>query len=237
MNSGFALIHKILKDETRCKILFLIDENQSVSYTELMDRLEVISTGLLNYHLKVLDDLISKNEEDKYVLSEKGQLALRLLNAFPSEKTLGRPPKWWRKFWVAHILVDCTAFIILMATYLLGFASLATVYNGLLIIFMAIGIGYMITHITKDVMSEKGVKKIHRMIYLFAGAFIFGFILWIGFMSLLHSSRLDVQISRNFGLVTFDVIQITSVVLCYSVGGLFLDFIGKLIDYPLPSFP
>lgn len=63
MSSGIASLHKILKDKTRRKVILLLNEKGSLSYTDLMDELEIVSTGLLNYHLKVLCDLIAKNEE------------------------------------------------------------------------------------------------------------------------------------------------------------------------------
>ena len=57
MSSGLTSLHKILKEETRRKIMLLLNEKQSLSYTELLDATETGSTGLLNYHLKVLGDL------------------------------------------------------------------------------------------------------------------------------------------------------------------------------------
>ena len=48
-----------------------------------MDATEIGSTGLLNYHLKVLSSLIAKNESGQYLLTEKGKLASRLLMEFP----------------------------------------------------------------------------------------------------------------------------------------------------------
>ena len=83
MSSGIALLHKILKDETRQKIVTLLNEKGCLGYTELMDATEAGSTGLLNYHLKVLDNLIAKDEGGRYLLTEKGKLALKLLAEFP----------------------------------------------------------------------------------------------------------------------------------------------------------
>jgi DNA-binding transcriptional ArsR family regulator len=57
MSSGLASLHKILKDETRRKIILLLNGKGSLGYTELLDNSEAGSTGLLNYHLKVLGDL------------------------------------------------------------------------------------------------------------------------------------------------------------------------------------
>jgi DNA-binding transcriptional ArsR family regulator len=69
MSSGIASLHKILKDESRRSIILLLNEKGSLSYTELLDASDTGSTGLLNYHLKVLDDLLSKNGNGKYILS------------------------------------------------------------------------------------------------------------------------------------------------------------------------
>lgn len=81
MSSGLTSLHKILKDDTRQKIILLLNEKGSLGYTELLDATESSSTGLLNYHLKVLGDLLTltKNEAGQYLLSEKGKLAFRLL--------------------------------------------------------------------------------------------------------------------------------------------------------------
>ena len=62
MSTGIAFLHKILKDEARRKIVLLLNEKGSLSYTDLMKSLTV-STKLLNYHLKVLDDFLSKKQK------------------------------------------------------------------------------------------------------------------------------------------------------------------------------
>jgi hypothetical protein len=61
-------------------------EKQELNYMDLMNLVEVENTGKLNYHLKILSDLITKNENGNYRLTEKGQLAVQLLLRFP-EKT------------------------------------------------------------------------------------------------------------------------------------------------------
>jgi hypothetical protein len=50
-----------------------------------MNLLEVTNTGKLNYHLKILNDLIQKGEDGKYSLTERGQLASQLLQKFPEK--------------------------------------------------------------------------------------------------------------------------------------------------------
>jgi hypothetical protein len=55
---------------------------------------EIGGTGLLNYHLKVLSDLIIKNESGQYMLAENGKLASRLLIEFPEDQV---ERKIWQK--------------------------------------------------------------------------------------------------------------------------------------------
>ncbi len=85
--SGLTALHKILKDETRQRVLLLLDERGSVSYTDLMTAVGIGSTGKLNYHLKILNGLIAKNEDGLYSLTEKGKLALRLMEEFCERKS------------------------------------------------------------------------------------------------------------------------------------------------------
>jgi len=67
-------------------IVLGLHEKQELAYIDLMNLLKVENTGKLNYHLKILGDLIEKNGNGKYRLTEKGQLASQLLEKFP-EKT------------------------------------------------------------------------------------------------------------------------------------------------------
>ena len=80
--------------KSRRNIILLLNEKKTVSYTELLDATETGSTGLLNYHLKVLTELLEKNESGQYILTEKGKLASQLLLEFPEENSVGKKPKW-----------------------------------------------------------------------------------------------------------------------------------------------
>ncbi len=79
-------LHKILKHPIRRKIVLGLNEKGGLAYIDLMNILEVKNTGKLNYHLKILGDLIEKNGNGKYHLTGKGDLASQLLHKFP-EKT------------------------------------------------------------------------------------------------------------------------------------------------------
>jgi predicted transcriptional regulator len=99
MTAGIESLHKILKDQTRRKIVLSINEKGSLSYTELMNAVAVSSTGTLNYHLKVLSDLLTKDETGQYMLTEKGKLASKLLLEFPERENQEQVKnKWVREF-------------------------------------------------------------------------------------------------------------------------------------------
>ena len=86
MDVDFESLHRILKHSIRRRIVLELLEKHELSYMDLMNLTEVENTGKLNYHLKILGDLIVKNENGKYRLTEKGHLASQLLLKFP-EKT------------------------------------------------------------------------------------------------------------------------------------------------------
>ncbi|MDG6991263.1 MAG: winged helix-turn-helix transcriptional regulator [Nitrososphaerota archaeon] len=83
MEVDWASLHKILSDTTRRGILELLAERESLSYTDIMTLLQITNTGRLNYHLKALASLISKDKAGKYHLTEQGRQAAGLLNTFP----------------------------------------------------------------------------------------------------------------------------------------------------------
>jgi predicted transcriptional regulator len=56
-------LHETLTDDTRRKIVSLLRENGTLSYSELMRATQVNSNGQMNYHLKVLGDMLSSDEK------------------------------------------------------------------------------------------------------------------------------------------------------------------------------
>lgn len=84
MSVSISNLHGVLKDQTRRRILTVLKESGPLTYTELLGVLETTHTGRLNYHLKVLGDLITKEETDtsRYKLTEKGEVAFSMLSGF-----------------------------------------------------------------------------------------------------------------------------------------------------------
>jgi DNA-binding transcriptional ArsR family regulator len=48
MSAGIASLHKILKDETRRKIILQLHEEGSLSYVDLMKAIGIANTGKMN---------------------------------------------------------------------------------------------------------------------------------------------------------------------------------------------
>lgn len=86
MSADLESLHNTLKHPIRRKIVLALHEKKELTYMDLMNLVEVDNTGKLNYHLKILNDLIEKNGNGRYHLTDKGQLAAELLQRFPEKK-------------------------------------------------------------------------------------------------------------------------------------------------------
>jgi len=118
----WSSLHKTLSDTTRRSILELLAEKESLGYTEIMTLLVVTNTGRLNYHLKALGSLISKDSEGKYRLTERGRLAASLLKTFPERVPVeNKQPAL--KVAVAVVLILVGILIIVMGVAVLVFSS------------------------------------------------------------------------------------------------------------------
>jgi DNA-binding transcriptional ArsR family regulator len=101
----WSSLHKILSDTTRRSILQVLAEKEALSYTEIMTLLQVTNTGRLNYHLKSLRALVSKDDQGKYHLTEKGKLAVNLLQVFPERVPAEKKKQSALKIAVAAVLI------------------------------------------------------------------------------------------------------------------------------------
>jgi DNA-binding transcriptional ArsR family regulator len=118
----WSSLHKILSDTTRRSILELLSEKQALSYTEIMTLLGITNTGRLNYHLKVLGNLVSKDEEGKYRLTERGQIAVNLLRTFPERAPAEKKPSALKAS-VAIVLI--LVGILIIASFSFGLLGLS----------------------------------------------------------------------------------------------------------------
>ena len=54
---------------------------------------KVTNTGRFNYHLKMLGDLIEKQADGRYSLTDRGRLAVQMLDDFPERAVQTRDAK------------------------------------------------------------------------------------------------------------------------------------------------
>ena len=73
-----ALNHPI-----RRKIIEMLAKN-NMQYTQMLEKLN-IDTGKLNFHLKKLEDLITKDEKGLYRLTDKGLKAFSIIQQVPEK--------------------------------------------------------------------------------------------------------------------------------------------------------
>jgi len=84
---NFESLSDVLKHRIRRKIILTLSEKGSISYVDLMSIVGITNTGKLNYHLKILGDLIKKVESGKYSLSDEGQSAVQFLQKSVGKET------------------------------------------------------------------------------------------------------------------------------------------------------
>jgi hypothetical protein len=214
MSQGLTSLHKILKDETRQKIISLLNEKECLSYTDLMDSLEVVSTGLLNYHLKVLGDFLTKNEAGQYILTEKGRLGYRVLTEFNEKNQIidKRIYKSWIIFTIASVIIA------VLNGYFLNI-SFERVLGVIVIIFVTFGFAFYI--------RIKPSKSGNRFFFIGIGVSIIGSVLTLFFMYIMNVTRMSRNANANFYLVL-------ALVIFFILGGLIGDLIGKRRNYVIP---
>lgn len=98
---SYSNIHQLLKDETRRRIIEFIGRSGRVTYTDILRELG-ISTGKLNYHLKILAPMLDKQENQQYyLLNDLGHNAFALLQGFrPEQVSNGNALIFWKVSWV-----------------------------------------------------------------------------------------------------------------------------------------
>lgn len=73
-----AWIYKALSHPGRTRIIEVIGKKGKSGFKELHENLKV-SVGTLYYHIDMLDNLITQDSQRKYILTEKGKFAYKLI--------------------------------------------------------------------------------------------------------------------------------------------------------------
>lgn len=224
MTSTIDSLHKILKDETRRKIILELNEKETVSYTDLMDSLGIVSTGTLNYHLKVLGDLLEKDETEKYRLSEKGKIASNLLTQFPEQN--GSTPNKTR---LKVIWLICSMTFTLLA-FILWYALNAPIYRLIYVLIVAqVGSAFLYYIRAKP-------EKTGRIFWITLGITVLGGVFWLLLQALMKETGFRLQLLGLVGTAGDDLFALISLVVLWSLGGFVGDWIGKKRKYKVLLF-
>jgi len=237
MNNGLASLHKILKDETRRKIIFLLNEKGSLSYTDLMKTLEIDNTGRMNYHMKVLDDLILKRDDGQYALTERGNLASRLLREFPESNNMQKT-KRQRIFWTAVGMSQVIILISVVAMHTLSYIDFARAVQGVIASISGTAIayfGYRMQRARPEPISGEGSLRF-KIAYTAGGAWLglvfgfFGFPILSWLLEHLGGPKLLGFVDTPFEFVIFIIVGPTI------LGGIAGYYVGRRNGFNKPKW-
>lgn len=118
-------VYRILKDPTRQNIIRYVGSREQTSYSDMLTYLN-ISTGRLNYHLKVLSPFMEKTNGN-YILNEQGENMFSLISAYPGVRNpsggnMFRPLGWL----FLAISVSTLYFVILDAIIAVQFVAIVS---------------------------------------------------------------------------------------------------------------
>jgi DNA-binding transcriptional ArsR family regulator len=220
MSQGIASLHKILKDATRRKILLLLEERGSVTYTDLMAAIGIGSTGKLNYHLKILSGLISKNGDGRYFLTEKGKLSIRLLEEFCKKSESELEASFPKGYFIMVGLFSIISVVLFFSLYITGIINaerfvlyIATTILGIMFLVVADKAR------RKRAMSKPSTQMLGaKLSIIFAGAFAGGVILFFAGGLLIGFA------AKSLGLSLFSFTN--WIILSFTIGSIFGGLIG-----------
>jgi len=215
MSSDLGPLRKIFKDETNRKALFLLNEKGALTFDEFMEALNV-TPGMFAYHLKVLNDFLEQTDEGKYVLSEKGKQTQELLTKLPENLGVSRR---WKITWLISIVSNIVIASIL--AYISNRPQL--IITVMLFVLSGLGLSYAL---------KVKPKITGRLVYIALGAVLIGCALFLLYMKLFLT---EIYFARFPPGSTGDNINaITSFVICYVIGGVVGELIGRKMHYNWP---
>lgn len=233
MSVDFKSLDNVLKHPMRRRIVMALSERGSMSYVDLMNLVEATNTGKFNYHLKILGDLIAKNQNGKYVLTEKGQLTVQFLQKFPQKESQQTPLHM-----ADAVLIGFAGCVLTVANPGFWGAFLAALLNVNLAVPFFVALGFVdfvfALIVPGSVMWLLTVRRSHShdAYDLFKPPFV-AFILLLLFLILLFFSRVSLTVTITSPMTqgpnggTYSVMQ-TSLATILLLG-LVLSFLGVLI--------
>jgi hypothetical protein len=173
--------------------------------------------------LKVLDDLLQKNDKGQYSLSDKGKLAYKVLTEFPGPQ----PKVVDKRIYKAWIILTVASVILLVLNgYFLSIPVERTS--------LALAILLLATTLAFYVRVRPSTSG-NRVFFIGVGATVLGSLLWFVVFWLFNVSMLRRSFVRSSGDLAFDVILLSSLIICWVTCGFIGDLIGRRRNYVIPA--
>jgi len=134
-------------------------------------------------------------------------------------KAKSSKPLWWKPLWIATLLATIASGV---AGFFLLDVPLARAVGGVALTFLCIGIAYYI--------RVRPSIRVNRAVYILLGITPIGFVLWI----IWAISGIGRWVTQTAGSGPSLLI---SWIVCYGIGALIGDWIGKRRNYILPLSP
>jgi DNA-binding transcriptional ArsR family regulator len=217
-SSESKFLRKVLRDKTNRRILVLLQEKEALTSEELIDTL-VVAPSLLGYHLSVLNDLVNKTVDNKYVLSEKGKQVYVSLSDLTASTGMSLR---WKITWLISIVCCIMFFVLLRQVNNRFILSLAM---RVLVLCMAGLIGVCVLKVNPE--------STGRLIYIAIGVGLIGSVLWVPTLAIIMDS-VTYSARFPFGSTGRDIIVVLSIVVCFGIGGVVGELIGKKMKYKWP---
>ena len=87
-NNGLDYILQAISNKTRRRILKLLAEEAPLTYTKMMQKLDIKDSGTLGFHLKKMAKLLRRDEFGEYRLSDLGWKALNIMKQLEGEEEI-----------------------------------------------------------------------------------------------------------------------------------------------------
>jgi lysylphosphatidylglycerol synthetase-like protein (DUF2156 family) len=160
---------------------------------------------------------LEKDAEGKYVLSEKGKLASRLLTEFPQQNGLDK--KRLKIYWLVAA-VTMTMFSVLTG-YIMNFPL-----ERVLLLILVAQVLAAFTYFIRVKPVSTG-----RVFYIAVGVSVLGGVFWLILMTVLDRTGLIVSLAKLGGTDLYHSISLVGIAVCFIIGGFIGDLIGKKTKY------
>jgi len=218
ISSDLGDLRKIFKDESNRAMLVLLNEKGALTSEELMGDLNV-GVRMLTYHLKVLDDFLVRTVDDKFMLSEKGKQACAILSEMPESTGVTRR---WKIMWFVSIICN------IVIASIIGYISNRP--TTVIIMALFISSGLILSYALKVKPKITG-----RLLYIGLGIFVVGSLLMLLGMKFFRGEKYFVMFPP--GSTGDNMFAVLNLVVCWIVGGVIGELIGRKMRYKWPPSP